>query len=342
VPADTRFFERRGPVSPAALAELSGARLEPGDRGSESLLEAAPLDEAGPDAFSFCQGAGAARRLAETKAGAAFVHPDSLEDCRAAGLSALVTDHPEAAFSAAVRALFPPRAGVGGAPPFPDADIESSAVVQTGALVFAGSRIGPEAEIGPGAVIGPGVVVGAGCRIGAGARIGFALLGARVGIGANTVIGGEGFGVVEGPDGLVEAAHIGRVIIGDDVRVGALCSIDRGRLRDTVIGAQTKIDNHCHIAHNVRIGERCLMAAFAGVSGSCGIGDGVMFGGRVGLADHLTIGDNAKLGADAALMRSVPAGETWMGSPAKPARAFFREVATVERLAGTRGKRKGE
>lgn len=339
MPVDDRFYERLEPLSIETLADLTQSRLERGSRAPAVLSDADSLERAGEQTIAFCYGAEPSRTLPETGAGAVFIQEDLLDACLKSGASALIVTHPEAAFSKALGALFRPRDIF-----FPDspvsagADIHETARLAHGVVVGPGASIGPNVEIGPYAVIGPGVEIGEGTQIGGGAQLSFSIVGANVSIGANAVIGGTGFGIVETGEGLVEAPHIGRVIIGEDVRVGSVCTIDRGRLDDTVIGRATKIDNHCHIAHNVRIGERCLMAAFAGVSGSCVIGDGVMFGGRVGVGDHISVGDNARLGADAALMRDVPAGETWLGSPAKPARSFFREVATLERLSGNRKK----
>jgi UDP-3-O-[3-hydroxymyristoyl] glucosamine N-acyltransferase len=123
------------------------------------------------------------------------------------------------------------------------------------------------------------------------------------------------------------------VIIQDDVEIGANSTIDRGAIRDTVIGEGTKIDNLVQIAHNVSIGRHCLLAAQVGISGSCTVEDGVIMGGRAGVADHLTIGAGAMLGAGTGLMHDVPPGARWAGSPAKPGKQWLREVATLERLA---------
>lgn len=341
--ADPRFFEYLGPVSLERLAELTGARLERGTRVPAELVSAAPLQAAGADQVSYCANARAAHDLATTGAGACFVKETQLQDCLAAGASALVVRAPETAFAVTLDALYRAREHHDlQRPVSPESDIHPDARLAFGVVIAPGVRIAASARIGAHTVIGPGVEIGEGTVIEAGASLGFCTIGRNVRIGANTVIGGIGFGVTGGPDGLIEMPHVGGVTIEDNVRIGALTAIDRGRFEDTVIARSAKIDNHCHIAHNVRVGEGCLIAAFAGISGSSVIGDGAMLGGRVGISDHLTIGKRARLGADAAVMRDVPDGETWLGSPAKPLRAFFREVATLEKLAGTAGKRNGE
>lgn len=340
--ADSRFFLRLGPLPLTRIAEITGAQLQPGERLPERISDCAPLEKAGPDALAYCADRRMAKQLPEMGAGACFVLESDVEACLQSGGSALVVKEPQAAFAAALEALYAPREHFDSDQPVsPESEIARSAAIGAGAIIAPGAQIGEGARIGAHVSIGPGVFIGEGSVIEAGAVLGFCTVGRNVRIGANAVIGGIGFGVTGGPDGLVEMPHIGAVAIGDDARIGALTAIDRGRFGNTVIGCAAKIDNHCHIAHNVEIGDSCLIAAFAGISGSTKIGDGAMLGGRVGVSDHLVIGKGARLGADAAVMRDVPDGETWLGSPAKPLRAFFREVATLEKLANTASKRDG-
>jgi len=305
-----------------------------------TISAAAPLDRAGPSELAFCVDETKIAALEDSQAGA-IIAPEALaESVIESGASALVSDKPEATFAQCLPSLARLKPIPHDAPAIaPDARIAESARIGHGAVIGPGASIGENAVIGPHAVIGPGVVIGGGSEIAAHSYLICASIGERVSIGASCVIGGIGFGMAVGSQGAVEIPHLGGVRIDDDVRIGAACTIDRGRFDDTAIGAGTKIDNHCHIAHNVVIGRNGLIAAFAGISGSCVIGDGVIMAGRVGLSDHLTIGDGARLGADTAIMRDVPAGETWLGSPGKPSRTFFREVAAVSRLARPKRKR---
>jgi UDP-3-O-[3-hydroxymyristoyl] glucosamine N-acyltransferase len=132
---------------------------------------------------------------------------------------------------------------------------------------------------------------------------------------------------------VVDVPQLGRVILQDGVTVGANTCIDRGAFDDTVIGENTKIDNLVQIAHNVRVGRNCVMAAHTGISGSVVIGDGAAFGGRAGVADHVNIGHGAQIAAAAGIFRDVPDKARWGGLPGQPIRQWMREVAWVARSA---------
>jgi UDP-3-O-[3-hydroxymyristoyl] glucosamine N-acyltransferase len=220
--------------------------------------------------------------------------------------------------------------------------VHSTARLESGVTVDPGAVIGPRAEIGAGtvigptAVIGPDVRIGRDARIGAGATITHALIGDRVVIHPGCRIGQDGFGYQMGGRGHGKVPQVGRVIIQDDVEIGAGTTIDRGAMRDTVIGEGTKIDNLVQIGHNVSVGRHCIIVAQSGLSGSVTLEDWVMLGGQVGIADHLTIGEGAQIGAASGVMHDVPAGARWIGTPAKPAREQFREFAAVTRLARQR------
>jgi UDP-3-O-[3-hydroxymyristoyl] glucosamine N-acyltransferase len=150
-------------------------------------------------------------------------------------------------------------------------------------------------------------------------------------------IGQDGFGYLLEAGRHRKIPQVGRVIIQDDVEIGAGSTVDRGAMSDTVIGEGTKIDNLVQIGHNVSIGRHCIIVAQSGISGSVTLEDWVMLGGQVGIADHLTIGEGAQIGASSGVMHDVPAGAKWLGTPAKPAREQLREFAVIRRLALRRG-----
>jgi UDP-3-O-[3-hydroxymyristoyl] glucosamine N-acyltransferase len=199
-------------------------------------------------------------------------------------------------------------------------------------VIGAKAVIGKRTHIGANAVIGDGVVVGDDCRISPNATLSHCIIENRVIIHAGVQIGQDGFGFVPSKDGHRKVPQLGRVVVHDDVEIGANTTIDRGAAGDTVVGAGTKIDNLVQIGHNVEIGRRCIIVSQVGISGSCKIGDGAVIGGQAGFADHVTVGEGAQIAAKTGVMRDVGPGEVVMGYPARPIRQFWRDVAAVSRL----------
>ncbi len=326
---DPRFYEHLGPVSVRALA---GDLPWTGD-GDLHIHGAAPADQAGAADLCYLE------RLADgavAPTAGAMIAPEALASAAPRVGAVIIAARPRAAFARLAPRLVRPRRLESGILIHESAAIEAGARLGPGVVVGQGARIGAEAEIGPHAVIGPGVAIGRRTRIGAHAAISFALIGDDVTILSGAVIGEQGFGVAADSGGLVDVPHLGRVIIQDRATIGANCTIDRGVFDDTVIGEEAKLDNLCHVAHQVKIGRGVLIAAFGGISGSTSIGDGVVMGGRVGVGDHRQVGARAVLAAGAAVLQDVPAGETWGGYPAKPLRKFLRETAWLSRKAGSR------
>lgn len=333
---DPRFFDSLGPASLSELARVSAAELADSGLGDRQIVQAAPLDAADANAITFFSDAKRKAVAAATRAGACFVRPEH-RDFLPATCAALITKHPQAAWAAAVTLLHAPRRHDPSAKAFhAETGLEDGVLLSPGATIGQGVRIGRGTRIGPGAVIGPGVVIGRECLIGPNVVIGFALIGDRVSIAAGAVIGEAGFGAAAGPHGMVDLPQLGRVVIQDNVTIGANSCVDRGAFADTTIGENTKIDNLVHVAHNVRIGRNCVLAAFTGISGSTTVGDGVAFGGKAGVADHLNIGSGASVGAAASVFKDVPKGETWTGFPARPLKRWLRETAWLSRKAGGR------
>jgi UDP-3-O-[3-hydroxymyristoyl] glucosamine N-acyltransferase len=334
---DPRFYCSLGPVSAGDLAASAGLALAEGQDGSRLVSGCAALEDAQANDVSFCQKPSDTGQI-ETGAGIVILAADHVSRLPP-GPVALLSTNPRADFAKVARALVQVRLIASGDRAIdPQARLEDGVQLMPHVVIGADAAIGAGTRIGPGAVIGPGVQIGRGCVIGAGAVIQCALIGDRVTIGANSVIGEAGFGVAPGRDGPVDVPQLGRVIIQDDVTIGALVAVDRGAFGDTIIGLATKIDNLCQIAHNVRLGRGVVMAAYCGVSGSTVIGDFAMLGGRVGVADHLTVGTRAMLAAGSGVLHNVPDGETWGGYPAKPRRDWVRELANLKRLGQSASK----
>jgi UDP-3-O-[3-hydroxymyristoyl] glucosamine N-acyltransferase len=185
-------------------------------------------------------------------------------------------------------------------------------------------------------VVGPHSRIGRDCSIGPNVTLLNAFVGNRVIIHPGARIGQDGFGFAMGPKGHRKVPQVGRVIIQDDVEIGANTTIDRGASRDTVIGEGTKIDNLVQIAHNVVIGRHCVIVAQVGISGSATLDDFVVLGGQVGVVGHLRIGAGAQIAGSSNVNDDVPPGARWGGTPAKPIRDWFREMTTLKMLASRR------
>ena len=329
---DPRFFLRNGPHSLAAVADAAQAEAPP---RRLMLTGVAPLQAAEPTEVSFLDNRKLAALLAQTRAGAVLVHPDLAERVPQTAVP-IVTDEPYAAW-ARVAALFhplpPPHAGVHpSAVVAPDARLDATAEIGPLAVIGCGAQIGPRCRIAAGAIIGDGVMLGADCRIGSHVSLSHALLGDRVTVFPGARIGQDGFGFAITAAGFVTVPQLGRVVLEDDVEVGANTTIDRGALHDTVVGAGSRLDNLVQIGHNVRLGRACVIVAQVGISGSTILEDHVMVGGQAGMTGHLRIGRKARVGAQAGVMADVPAGADVVGSPAQPVREFFRHIAVLRRL----------
>jgi UDP-3-O-[3-hydroxymyristoyl] glucosamine N-acyltransferase len=333
IAGDPRFFQRAGPFTLAAVADAAQADAPP---RRLMLTGVAPLQTAGADQVSFLDNRKYAAALAATQAGAVIVHPDMAPRVPD-GAAAIVTPEPYIAW-AKVAALFhpvpPARAGIHPSAVIgAGATIDPSAEIGPLAVIGEGAEIGPRCRIGALAVIGPGVVLGPDCRIGSHASLSHALLGARVYVYPGACIGQEGFGFAFGAEGFHSVPQLCRVILEDDVEVGANTTIDRGSLQDTVIGAGSRLDNLVQIGHNARLGRGCVIVAQAGISGSTILEDHVMMGPQSGMIGHIRVGRMAKIGAQSGVIADVAAGAEVVGSPAQPRRAFFREVAVLRRMA---------
>jgi len=336
------FFKPQAGMTAGAIADMTGAKPRGPLQADRVIGGLAPLGRAGPHELTFLDNAKYADGLRTTRAGACLISERFASDAPAT-LALLVTRDPYRAFVTVARALYPealrPSSLFEAEGVAPGAYIHPSARLESGATVDPGAVIGPRAEIGSGTVIGAGAAIGANVKIGRDCAIGpnvsitHALIGDRVIIHAGCCIGQDGFGFSPGPAGHMKIPQVGRVIIQDDVEIGAGSAVDRGAIRDTVIGEGTKIDNHVQIAHNVSIGRHCIIVAQSGLAGSSTLGDYVMLGARSGASPHSTIGEGAQLAAASVAHGIVPPGGRYGGLPAKPAKQWFREMKAVERLA---------
>lgn len=259
----------------------------------------------------------------------------------------LISDHPKLAFARAARLLN----GNSSSADAPQGTVHGTAVIHPSAKVGPSVRIEARAVIGERAQIGEGTTIGEGCAIGAGVVLGGhcqiypnvsiypgTTVGDRVIVHAGAVLGSDGFGYVRDREtGHYEKfPQVGRLVIEDDVEIGANATIDRGALDETRIRRGTKIDNLVHIGHNCQIGEDVVIAAQTGLSGSIVIENGVVLGGQVGIGEHARIEEGVMLGGQGGVLPNKVLrgkGVAFWGTPAQPLREYLKQLATLARLA---------
>lgn len=335
--ADPRFYDNAGPLDLARIGQLTGARLVSGPSDTQ-IWDVASLDRAAQRHISFCDSPKFTGPLKQTRASAVFVTA-ALAANVPEGVQVMECARPSMAFAQVATALYPKSGMIWPAGKAPVMAISPSARFGSDTVVAPGVFVGDDVEIGDRVTIAPGVVIGRGVRIGhdtqiaSGVSISHALIGDRCIIHPGTRIGQDGFGFVNSAQGHFKIPQLGRVIIQDQVEIGANVAIDRGALGDTVIGEGTKIDNLVQIGHNTLIGRHCIIVSQVGISGSCEIEDFAVLGGQVGVADHLKIGKGAYVAARTGVTNSLEGGKVYGGFPARPVEQWRREVAVVSRMA---------
>lgn len=332
---------RANATTAGALAEKFGLELR-GDANTP-VKGVAPIADAKPGQLAFysTERNSAAFKilpievLKNTRATVILVQPEQAENAPR-GATLLITDSPRGNIVKILGEIYrePPRFGISrNATVARGVFFRDKKTVYVGqyATIERGAVIEPDVKIYPGAYIGKNVTIGRGTIVQTGAHIENATIGADCVINPNAVIGKDGFGYTRQDGHNVFIPHVGRVVLGDRVSVGANTCIDRGAMTDTTVGDGTKIDNLCQIAHGVVVGRECFLAAGVGIAGGCVIGDRVLLGGHVGLANGVKIGNDASVGANSGVFRNVPDGETHMGYPAGPGTEFMRHYAWLRK-----------
>lgn len=310
------------------IASLVGGTVT--GRGTRDVFGVAAPDDAGAETLCVAWDRAVAARLP-------LDVPVLVRPGEAGGRDGVEVDDPRGALPVLLRAFTPPRDFVPGIHPsavvHPAAAVDPDATVGPLCVVCAGARIGRGAVLEAQVFCGEGVMVGEDARIAPQVVLGEATrVGARVVIHAGTVVGADGFGFLPGPAGPIKIPQVGRVVIEDDVEIGALNTIDRATVGETRIGHGTKTDDHVHVGHNSRIGAHCLLVAFTGLAGSTSLGDGVTMAARSGTRPHVSIGRGATIAGMAGVTTDVPEKAVVSGFPAQEHRAELRQQALVRRL----------
>lgn len=331
---DTRFFNNNGPFTIEQIAQICEAEIVDASKKDVVVNNINTMFNAGEGEICFFYDKKIKDKAAAIKAHAC-VTTEELLPLLPEGVIALVSKNPHLGFLKLNEAFY--------SEPRPQPEIKPSAVISKTALIgencFIGDhvvlednvKIGDNCILEPGVVISRGCEIGNNCRIGANSHVSHCLMGNNCYLYSGVRIGWDGFGFMFLQGQHKKIPQVGRVIIGNDVEIGANTCIDRGALDDTVIGDGCRIDDLVMIAHNVKLGRGCVLVSQTGIAGSCTFGDYVICGGQTGFADHLNIGSGAQIAAQSGIMRDVEPGAIVMGSPAVPIKDFMRQVSFLQR-----------
>ncbi|MBQ7286121.1 MAG: UDP-3-O-(3-hydroxymyristoyl)glucosamine N-acyltransferase [Alphaproteobacteria bacterium] len=333
---DTKFFNNKGPFTLAQIAEICEAELEDKSKADIRITDLATMFNAkeGEICFFFDKKKKAAG--ADIKA-TACVTTSELAQYVPENVIKLISDNPHLGFVKLNYAMYEAPKPVSGISPkasvSPTAEIGKNCYIGDFAVIEDGVKLGDDCVVEAHVTIGRNCQIGSRCHIGAGAGISHCIMGDDCYIYGGARIGWDGFGFMTLQGQHKRIPQLGRVIIGNDVEIGANSCVDRGALDDTIIGDGCRIDDLVMVAHNVKLGRGCILVSQTGIAGSCTFGDYVVCGGQTGFADHLNIGSGVQVGAQSGIMRDIESGMVVMGTPAVPIKDFMRQVSYVQKLS---------
>lgn len=333
---DSRFHKNKGPFTLGYLADLCGGYLFKEEDREYEIHNVAALGMASAHDISFFHNTRYKEEFMRSKAGACLVAPEYVP-LAPKEMRLVLSSFAYRSYGMVASAFYPDsEIGQGHVSPHafidPSAQLGEDVFIAPGAVIGAHVVVGRRVKIGAHAVIGEGVEIGEDSSVGPHVVLSHCLVGKKVVFHPGAKVGQPGFGFFADQEGHLKIPQLGRVIIHDDVEVGANTTIDRGAVGDTIIGKGTQIDNLVQIGHNVQTGKGCILVAQVGISGSTHLGHGVVIGGQGGLAGHLRIGNQVKVAAQSGVMRDVADHEKVAGSPAVPVTQWHRQTVILERL----------
>ncbi len=319
------------------LARIADAELASGVDPDQLIYDVAPLDTTGPEELTFLDNPKYVEAYRKSNAGVCVVAAKFTSDAPR-GMALLLSEQPYRSYAHIAHAFYPNSLGErpGHHPSAiidPSATIGGGCTIGANAVIAAHVVLGDSVQIGVGAIIGYAVSVGVETEIGANASLSHCEIGSRCLLHPGVRIGQRGFGFDMSPEGHLDVPQLGRVIIGNDVEIGANSCIDRGSGPDTIIGDGCKIDNLVQIGHNVHLGKGCVVIAQGGIAGSTHLEDFVILAGQSGIAGHLRIAAGTQIAARSGVMRDTEPGAKLAGNPAIPARDLFRQLTALAKLA---------
>lgn len=351
---DKRFFPKTKKIKISELAVICDLKIIAGNGGGDGapdldnrdfeIADVATLQSAKPNELSFFGNRKYLEELKNTQAGAVILPESAIEYLPKSSIGLITSGNPMLNYGRALDVLYPEEGYVHHISS--RAKIHESAKIGKNCYIGDNVYIGEDVEIGDDVIVGTNSIIGRGCIVGAGSRIrsnvtiSHTIMGEHAIINSGARIGESGFGIIPAGDKMMYIKQLGRVIIGNRVRIGANTTIDRGSVEDTMIGDDTIIDNLVQIGHNVHIGKMCIIVAQVGIAGSTKIGDGVVLAGQVGIAGHVKIGDGVVAAAKSGIAGDIAAGQIVGGIPAVDVNIWKRQAAflkmSVSKKKGTK------
>ncbi|MDR1391027.1 MAG: UDP-3-O-(3-hydroxymyristoyl)glucosamine N-acyltransferase [Holosporales bacterium] len=335
---DQRFFDKKPFVTIKRICELLSINVLKGCPAAKRIIDVTTIDMATDSDITFFHNAKYASDLKKTKAFACIISNEN-KHLLPANTIAIVVDEPYLAYAILLKEFYSIKSSHDALFLSKKASIAKTAIIEKGCYISDFVTVSDGAIIKAGTYVGSnttilhGVEIGENSYIESNVTIGFAVIGKSTYIKAGARIGQQGFGFFTGKTGITDILQVGKVIIGDDVQIGSNCTIDRGSSNDTKIGSHSRIDNSVHVAHNVEIGEYCVIAAQSGIAGSSKIGNQCFLGGQVGVVGHISIGDKVMVAAQSGVLRNTDSGSKIAGSPAQSASSWHRQTIVLKRLA---------